>query len=97
MRNTAGGKLPVIVDSNVPSLTCNTRDSNSGRRGRTQMTGRQHLPVIVDIGDGEPVPGGVGHLPQGIAQVLDGSVLWTGHLMPYKKYIVKYSLSLKQN
>ncbi len=45
----------------------------------------QHLPVIVDIGDGEPVPGGVGHLAQGIAQVLDSSVLWTGHLMPYEK------------
>jgi hypothetical protein len=53
------------------------------------MTGRQQLPVIVDISDGEPVPGGVGHLAQGIAQVLDSSVLWTGHLMEDKKYIVK--------
>jgi hypothetical protein len=47
------------------------------------------LPVIVDICDGEPVPGGVGHLAQGIAQVLDSSILWTGHLMPYEKYMVK--------
>ena len=61
------------------------------------MTGRQHLPVIVDIGDGEPVPGGIGHLTQGIAQVLDSSVLWTGHLIAYKKYMVGKSLSLKQN
>jgi hypothetical protein len=43
--------------------------------------------VIVDIGDGEPVPGDVGHLAQGIAQVLDSSVLWTGHLMAYGKKI----------
>ncbi len=47
--------------------------------------------MIVDISDGKPVPGSVGHLTQGIAQVLDSSVLWTGHLMPYKKYIVKKS------